>query len=130
RQTLGSAILALSLLPWVNAWDFLLLMPICFIVLMSYGKRAFNKDILIAILVIAFFSVTAFLSMKSNARSSLVSFSESSGLWGLVQHFLLAAIASFLVALNTKNIRLRLTPFVLVLVVLVVDRIIIFDRVN
>lgn len=124
------ASLSLILLPWLNAWDFLVMMGLASLILLSYTKEVFTKRYIITTILICLSGLSAFSFLSSASRTSIFGLAPSAGLYGLVLHFLVPILAIFFVAYRLKNKRMWLLSAYLILLVLIVDNIIFMDRVN
>ncbi len=129
-MTLFSTTLALVLLPWLNAWDFLVMMGLAAILLLSYKKEILNKKFVFSTLLICLSGLFAFSFLSSASRVSTFGFAPSSGLFGLVLHFLIPVTALVIVSLKQKNYRLWIVTAYLIGAIFLVDNIIFMDRVN
>lgn len=124
------ASLSLILLPWLNAWDFLVMMGLASFILLSYTKEIFTKKYIVATLLICVSGLSAFSFLSSASRTSTFGLAPTAGLFGLILHFLLPILAISFVSLRLKNIRMWIVSGYLILLVIIVDNIIFMDRVN
>ncbi len=120
----------LCLLPWLNAWDFLLLAPLAFITLVFHGKAVMTKTTLSLSLFIGLNAFCAFTFLSSTSRNSIFEWSDSSGLYGLLLHFGVSLLASFIVIFKTKNKRLWPVFFYFFTAIVFFDHFVFMDRVN
>lgn len=127
---LFASTLSLILLPWLNAWDFLVLVGLATIILLSYGKEVLRKDYFMAISLISLSGFLAFSFLSSPSRTSSFGLAPSTGILGLTLHFLIPVMSILIVCLKLKLKRLWLICFYLLLMIVVVDNIVFMDRVN
>lgn len=130
RSMIFSVSICLVLLPWLNAWDFLLLAPIAAIILLSRGFKILNKEVIAYAALISFNALLAFSFLSSNSRNSIFEWSESSGLYGLSLHFGLALVAAIFVAFKNKNKKLWIIIGYCLAGILFFDHFVFMDRVN
>mgnify|MGYP003639815187 CR=1 FL=1 len=127
-KEIGAVSISLCLLPWLNAWDFLLIAPLAAITLLSYGKEVMNRAILFASLVIGANALGAFSFLSSTSRNSIFEWSDSSGLYGLVLHFSISVLACLLVTWKNKKLWPMFIYFFLAISFF--DHFVFMDRVN
>lgn len=124
------ATLSLILLPWLNAWDFLLMMGLAALILLSYSKDVLNRSYIVPTFLICLSGIFAFSFLSSASRTSTFGFAPSAGLYGLVLHFLIPVLSISFVSYRLKNKKMWLLFSYLVALVFIIDSIIFMDRVN
>lgn len=122
--------IALAILPWLNAWDFVLLAPLALIILASYGKKIVTKESVAATIGIAVMAAWIFFTTKSNSRPTSFSFAQSSGYIGIVLHLGLGFIAAILLLAQERAKRLVLLCSFLFMLALLTNHIVFMDRIN
>lgn len=121
---------ALAWLPWLNAWDFVLLAPIAFVVLISHGREVLNRTSVGAAIGIVVMALWIFLVTKSNSRPTNFSLAESSGYLGIALHLGLGFISVALLLKERREKRLVLLSFFLIALALIANHIVFMDRIN
>lgn len=122
--------ICLGLLPWLNAWDFLLLAPLAALILFSHGQKVFTRGTILCALFITLNAWAAFSYLSSTSRSSTFDWAASSGLYGLALHFGFALVAAAIVVFKSKNKKLWIVLGYCVLAILFFDHFVFMDRVN
>lgn len=122
--------LALSLLPWLNAWDFVLLAPLSFFMLLLYGKSTLKREVILLSAGILIMAIGAYFFTKSPSRHSEFGFVSGSDLLGILMHFGLALSASVALLISRPRKKLALLISILIFLIFMVNHITFIDRTN
>lgn len=121
---------ALGLLPWLNAWDFVILAPIALIVLLTYGRELFTAKNIGVGVFIALMALWLFFLTKSNSRSSTFDLAASSGYLGIFLHLGIGLLGVIPFLFQEKKFRLSMLGALLVILAIVTNHIVFMDRIN
>lgn len=130
KYHLWGSTIALSLIPFTNAWDFVLFSPCAFVALLLYFGKKINRELIICFLIVILSSLIAFFMTKTNSRHITFGLAEGAGFIGILSHFIFSFIPFWLFVWQQKNKRWTLFATFISIVLVCINYVVFLDRIN